>query len=92
MFTSFSYQDKRLDKSWWHLQSCIFDFKPLENAHFRAKNANRVIASARMCIYHGSKLVLKFASKVQELLLVTDHVIKKCAIKILTEKSHKEKF
>ena len=42
-------------------------------------------------VNHGSKLALKFASKVQELLLVADHVIKKCAIKILTEKSHKEK-
>ena len=49
IFTSFSCQDKRLDKGWWHLQSCIFDFRPFENAHFRAKNTKCVIASARIC-------------------------------------------
>ena len=60
IFTSFSYQDKRLAKSWWHLQSRIFYVRPLENAHFRAKNAKCVCDSVRLHLY--AHMLMKIGS------------------------------
>ena len=34
-------------------------FESIENAHFRAKNANRVIASAHICIWRKLLAILK---------------------------------
>ena len=38
-------------------QSCIFDLRPLENAHFKAKNAKCVITSAHIC--KGMNMLLR---------------------------------
>jgi len=56
--TSFSCYDKLLVKSWWHLQPCTFGIISLNNANFRAKNTNRIIAISHICMITKWKMAL----------------------------------